>query len=186
MYLSEFTAENKVAETIGMVKRSMTDKGYGNDLMSRIVKDIKYKMYNKLARLSQSITEPLIIHPDTNWDTWMYESIRVHAVAVTNTDWDYDLYIAAFKHGDGYVIHTFTTTTTGAQLQTFFFDQNLLMQRIMLWEVKENEERKLFSPTGTNCLLIESLYGQFALTDPHYFDSINGSTIQQIQLFTKK
>lgn len=187
MYLSDLIAETKVNATIDRIKQQLLNQDFNQDQIVKIVKDIKYKLYGKLGKLSQSLTEPLIVNREANWDTWMYEGIDVVTLNVTNSDWDFDLHVALCKNGDGYVLHTFTIQTSQVQLHTFFFDKDLIMERVMVWEARTNAEYKLFSSRGTNCPLdSHPQHGASALIDPHHYDSVNGSSTRHLQIFTKR
>ena len=187
MYLSDLIAETKVNATIEHIRQQLLKQDFDQDQIVKIVKDIKYKLYGKLGKLSQSLTEPLIVNQETDWDTWMYEGINVVTLNVTNSDWDFDLHVAICKNGDGYVLHTFTIQTSLVQLQTFFFDKDLIMNRIMVWEARTTTEHKLISPRGTNCQLdSHPQHGTSALIDPHHYDSVNGSSARHLQIFTKR
>ncbi len=186
IYLSEFVAESKVNETLNRAKHRMVSLGYNDELINKITNDLRYKLYGKLNTLSQTLTEPMFINPEENWEEWMYGPLHVHTVSAVTTDWGFDLHIAIMRQAQGYIIHCFTVQMKSVVFHSFFFDNDLIMNRVMSWTAAETAERKLFTPHGTNCFLdSEPRFGVSALVDPHHFDYLSGSCTNELRLFTK-
>lgn len=185
MFLSDFVAEAKVIQTCNQVKQRLQEQGLDVN-NSEILKQLRYTVYSKISRMAKVITEPLVINAEENWEEWVSKPLATYILSVSNGDWDSELCLVAMRQGDGYILHLTNTGASCVRVQSFFFTKDLLLSRILIWDIEQREDMRIVSPKGTNFFILESPVSSTKYYDSHHFDSLSGSKLIQHQIFKRE
>lgn len=185
MFLSDFVSESKVTQAIQQIKILMEKQGLETN-NSKLLKQLRYTVFSKISRIASLITEPLVINPEENWEDWVTKPVSSYILNVTNSDWDSELCLIVMRQGDGFIIHLTNTADKRVRVQSFFFNKELILTRILIWDIEQRDDMRIVSPKGTNFFILESPLAGPEYYDPHHFDSLSGAKLTKHQLFKRE